>query len=251
MPTTTIVLPTYNEAENLPRMIAALSALNLPDLRVLIVDDRSPDGTGEMADRFAAEQPAFVSVLHRTQKTGLGPAYIAGFKVALSGGADYIIQMDCDFSHQPDYIPALIAQLEAGSDLVIGSRFVRGGGVDKTWSAYRKLLSYFANRLYVPTILQMPVYDATGGYRIWRRATLIGLGLDRIRSNGYVFQVEMAYVAFRLGYRVTELPIYFPDRAAGESKMDFRIQIEAALRVWQVRARHRALRAADRRTAAY
>jgi dolichol-phosphate mannosyltransferase len=232
-------------------MIAALSALNLPDLRVLIVDDRSPDGTGEMADRFAAEQPAFVSVLHRTQKTGLGPAYIAGFKVALSGGADYIIQMDCDFSHQPDYIPALIAQLEAGSDLVIGSRFVRGGGVDKTWSAYRKLLSYFANRLYVPTILQMPVYDATGGYRIWRRATLIGLGLDRIRSNGYVFQVEMAYVAFRLGYRVTELPIYFPDRAAGESKMDFRIQIEAALRVWQVRARHRALRAADRRTAAY
>lgn len=251
MPTLFIVLPTYNEAANLPRMIDALMALSIDGLRVLVVDDGSPDGTGDIADRFAAAQPDRVSVLHRTQKSGLGPAYIAGFKAALGGGADYIIQMDCDFSHQPEYIPKLIAQLEAGSDLVIGSRFIRGGGVDKTWSIYRKWLSYFANRLYVPTILQMPVYDATGGYRIWRRETLIGLDLDRIRSNGYVFQVEMAYVAYRLGYRVSELPIYFPDRTVGESKMDFRIQVEAALRVWQVRAQHRALKAADRRTAAY
>jgi dolichol-phosphate mannosyltransferase len=250
MPEITVVLPTYNEAENLPRMAAALTALSIP-VRVLVVDDSSPDGTGALADELAADQPDRFSVLHRTQKDGLGPAYIAGFKRAIQQGADYIIQMDCDFSHKPEYIADLIARLEQGADVVIGSRFMRGGGVDKEWSIYRKLLSWFANRVYVRTILGIPVYDATGGYRIWRRETLIGLDLDRIRSNGYVFQVEMAYVAARLGYRVAEIPIYFPDRQVGVSKMDVRIQIEAALRVWQVMARHRALNPTMRRTTTY
>lgn len=242
----TIVLPTYNERENLPLMVDALFALDIDNLHILVVDDNSPDGTGQIADELAAAHPGRIDVLHRAEKNGLGPAYIAGFRRAISQGADYIIQMDCDFSHQPDYIPQLLSRLESGADLVIGSRFTRGGGVDKTWSFYRKLLSWFANSIYVRIILAIPVSDATGGYRIWRRATLLGMGLDRINSSGYVFQVEMAYVAHRLGYRIAEIPIYFPDRTRGQSKMDLRIQIEAALRVWQVRARHHQLQPGDR-----
>lgn len=247
-PTITVVLPTYNERENLPRMAEALLALEIDHLNMLVVDDNSPDGTGQIADALAAAHPGRVAVLHRTEKNGLGPAYIAGFRQALAGSADYIIQMDCDFSHQPSYIPALIARLEDDHDLVIGSRFTRGGGVDRTWSLYRKLLSWFANSIYVRAILGLPISDATGGYRIWRRNTLIGLGLDRVGSSGYVFQVEMAYVAYRLGFRIAEIPIYFPDRTAGESKMDASIQIEAAKRVWQVRAAHHALTPTDRAT---
>ncbi|MDX2163669.1 MAG: polyprenol monophosphomannose synthase [bacterium] len=246
-----VVMPTYNEAENLPVMAAALLALPLPALGLLVVDDNSPDGTGQIADRLAAAHPGRVFVLHRTEKNGLGPAYVAGFKRALHLGADLIVQMDADGSHQPKYIPDLIAALDAGADVVIGSRFTRGGGVDSQWSWYRKLLSWFANRVYVRALLGIDVADATGGYRIWRRETLIGLDMDRIRSNGYVFQVEMAYVASRLGYRVGEIPIYFPDRQVGESKMDARIQVEAALRVWQVMARHRRLKPHMRRTEAY
>lgn len=245
-----IVLPTYNERENLPLMVDALFALGISDLHILIVDDNSPDGTGTLADNLAAQHPRTIHVLHRTEKNGLGPAYVAGFKQAITLGADYIIQMDCDFSHQPKYIPELMKTIK-NSDLVIASRFVKGGSVDENWSFYRKLLSWFANRIYTPIILGIPVYDATGGYRIWRRDTLVGLDLERIRSNGYVFQVEMAYVASKLGFRVTEMPIYFPDRVRGDSKMDVRIQIEAALRVWQVMMRHRGLRPAMRRTEAY
>ncbi len=250
MPKVMVVLPTYNEAENITPMIDALLALPI-DLRVLVVDDNSPDGTGKIADDLAQTHPARVYVLHRTDKAGLGPAYIAGFKEAIRLGADYNIQMDADFSHQPKYIAELIAKLESGYDLVIASRFTRGGGVDETWSFYRKLLSWFANRVYVRFLLGIPVSDATAGYRIWRRSTLIGLDLDRVRSNGYVFQVEMAYVACRLGFRVTEIPIYFPDRQRGQSKMDVRIQLEAALRVWQVMARHRGLNPQKRRTEVY
>ncbi|MDL1900673.1 polyprenol monophosphomannose synthase [Anaerolineae bacterium CFX9] len=250
-PTTMVVLPTYNERENLPLMVEALFALEIDGLRLLVVDDNSPDGTGQLADELAAQHPGRIDVLHRTEKNGLGPAYIAGFKRALELGADQIIQMDADFSHQPKYLPELIAQLDSGVDLVIASRFMKGGGVDENWGFYRKLLSWFANSIYVRVILNIPVSDATGGFRIWRRATLIGLDLDRIRSNGYVFQVEMAYVTHRLGYRIGELPIYFPDRKRGQSKMDFRIQIEAALRVWQVMLRHRALTPGMRRTKAY
>lgn len=250
-PTVMVVLPTYNERENLPLMVEALFALQLPGFRLLVVDDNSPDGTGKLADELAAQHPGVVHVLHRTEKNGLGPAYIAGFKRALELGADLIIQMDADFSHQPKYLPDLIARLENDVDLVIASRFMKGGGVDENWGFYRKVLSWFANSIYVRVILNIPVSDATGGFRIWRRSTLIGLDLERIRSNGYVFQVEMAYVTHRLGYRIGELPIYFPDRKRGQSKMDFRIQIEAALRVWQVMLRHRALKPTMRRTEAY
>lgn len=251
MPKTIIVLPTYNEVENLPLIAKALLELPVPDLNILVVDDNSPDGTGRLADELAATTyPGRLSVLHRAEKNGLGPAYIAGFKQALRLNADYIIQMDADFSHQPKYIPDLLKAIET-HDLVIASRFVRGGSVDENWSFYRKALSWFANRVYTPLILGIRVYDATGGFRIWRRQTLIGLDLDRIRSSGYIFQVEMAYVASRLGFRVGEIPIHFPDRKLGQSKMDIRIQIEAALRVWQVRARHSSLNPSMRRTQVY
>ena len=246
-----VVIPTYNERENLPLITAEVLKLPVEGLRILVVDDNSPDGTGDLAEELAKDYPGRLSVLHRTQKEGLGPAYIAGFKQALSTGADYIIQMDADFSHQPKYILEMFATLEQGYDLVIASRFARGGGVDENWSFYRKLLSWFANRVYVRLLLNIPVSDATAGYRLWRRQTLIGLDLDRIRSNGYVFQVEMAYVAQRLGFRVTEIPIYFPDRRRGQSKMALRIQLEAALRVWQLMYRHRALKPEMRRTEAY
>lgn len=247
-----VVVPTYNEAENLPIIAAELLALKeLPDLRLLVVDDNSPDGTGRIADDLAAQHPNRVFVLHRTEKNGLGPAYIAGFKRALELNADFIVQMDADGSHQPKYILDLLKRMEQGADLVIGSRFVRGGGVDKDWSPYRKLLSWFANRVYVRTLLGINVADATAGYRLWKSSTLIGLNLDRVRSNGYVFQVEMAYVTARLGYKIAEVPIYFPDRQLGDSKMDARIQIEAAMRVFQVMARHRGLKPSMRRTTAY
>lgn len=249
MPKTTIVLPTYNEKENLPLMIDALSQLPVDNLHVLVVDDNSPDGTGQIADEIASRNPN-VKVLHRAEKNGLGQAYIAGFKQAIRQDADYVIQMDCDFSHQPKYVPDLIKAIE-NQDLVLGSRFARGGSVDEKWSFYRKLLSWFANRVYTPIILGIPVHDATGGFRIWRRQTLIGLDLDRIKSNGYVFQVEMVYVTCQLGFRVTEIPIHFPDRKLGESKMDARIQMEAAVRVWQLLQRHRALKPDMRRTEVY
>lgn len=238
MPKTTIVLPTYNEAENLPLLMKAIFDLDIPHLHILIVDDNSPDGTGQLAEELSADYDAHISVLHRTQKNGLGPAYIAGFKQALATDADYILQMDADFSHQPHYIPHMIQTLEKGADMVLGSRFVRGGSVDQSWSPYRKLLSWWANRLYVPTLLHIPIYDATGGFRLWRRGTLAGLDLNRIQSNGYVFQVEMAYVAMRLGYKIVEIPIHFPDRQRGESKMDSKIALEAARRVWEIRRRH-------------
>lgn len=250
MPKIVVVIPTYNEADNLPLMVTALRELNL-SLHVLIVDDNSPDGTGVLADDLMRQHKGEMTVLHREGKEGLGPAYIAGFKVALALDADYVIQMDADFSHQPSYIPSLIAKLEEGYDLVIASRFARGGGVDKAWSWRRKLLSWWANSVYVRVLLGIPVSDATGGYRIWRRNTLIGLNLDRIRSNGYAFQVELAYVTTRLGFKVTEIPIYFPDRLRGTSKMDVRIPLEAAIRVWQMIFRHRRLTPRQRRSEKY
>lgn len=251
MPKTMVIIPTYNEAENIERLTEALLALPVSNLSILIVDDNSPDGTGDIADGLAAAYPGQVAVLHRQGKGGLGPAYIAGFKEAIARDADYIIQMDADFSHQPHYIPELIAKLEQGCDMVIGSRYAPGGGVDTSWGPYRKLLSWFANRVYVRYLLWIPVRDATGGYRIWRRNTLIGIDLDRVRSNGYVFQVETTYITCRLGFRVGEIPIYFPDRQEGISKMNAAIPFEAALRVWQVMVRHRKLQPGQRRTHAY
>lgn len=251
MPHTTIVIPTYNERDNLPDIAAALLALPVDDLSLLIVDDQSPDGTGDLADALVVAHPGRVAVLHRKEKAGLGPAYIAGFKRAIADGADVVIQMDADFSHQPQYIPSMLETLHSGADMVLGSRFVRGGSVDSRWGLHRKLLSWWANRLYVPTILHIPIYDATGGYRAWRVETLAGLDLDRIQSNGYVFQVEMVYVAVRLGYKVVEVPIHFPDRQRGESKMDARVALEAAWRTWSLRRRHHHLNPLMRRTTPY
>lgn len=244
MPLTTyIVLPTYNECENIVRLIPALFDLGVSDLHVLVVDDNSPDGTGEIVEALAeqVDYAGRLHVLHRPQKQGLAPAYIEGFTQALSLGADYVIQMDADLSHQPKYIPWLLREaLEY--DIVIGSRYAEGGSVDDGWGPLRKLLSWWANRVYTPTILRIPIRDATGGFRLYRRDALIGMDMNRVKANGYVFMVEMIYVACRLGYRIGEIPIHFPDRQHGDSKMSSAIALEAAMRVWQIKLRHRQLR---------
>ena len=248
MPSVMVVLPTYNECENIRQITAALFALRIPEFSLLIVDDNSPDGTGDIADELAAESECAgkIHVLHRAEKQGLGPAYKQGFKRAVALGADLIIQMDADFSHQPHYIPQLLEAAKR-QDIVVGSRYVAGGSVDESWGVLRKLLSYWANRVYAPGILNLGVNDATGGFRIYRREAMIGLDIDRIRANGYVFQVEVIYVARKLGYRIGEIPIHFPDRARGTSKMSSSIALEAALRVWQIKLRHRRLNRSMRR----
>ncbi len=232
-----IVIPTYNEAENLPGLLSALFSLPLK-LSVLIVDDNSPDGTGQIAESLALQYPN-LKVLHRPQKQGLGVAYLSGFRHVLEWGVDAVGQMDADFSHEPNVLLAMVKELEH-CDLVIGSRYVPGGAVDKHWPVWRKALSRFGN-FYARTILSLPLRDVTSGYRLWRRQTLQGMPLEHVRSNGYMFQVEMAYLAYRLGYRIREVPIYFSDRKEGKSKMSFRIQVEAALRVWQVKWAYRDL----------
>jgi dolichol-phosphate mannosyltransferase len=244
----TVVLPTYNEAENVGPMTEALLALGIPGLGILIVDDESPDGTGRIADRLAAQHPHRMHVMHRSGPRGLGRAYIAGFRWALERGADLVVQMDCDFSHSPSYVPQLLEHIEA-YDVVVGSRYVEGGKTDESWGMGRWLLSWWANSVYTRLILGCKVRDVTAGFKCWRRETLRGIDLGRIRSQGYVFQVEMAYVTERLGYRVLEIPIYFEDRQIGQSKMTLPVQIEAALRAWEVRWRHRRLKASDRAVA--
>ncbi len=251
MPMTMVVVPTYNERENLPLLVEALWNQPVDDLQILVVDDNSPDGTGQLADELAAQYPGRLHVLHRSEKAGLGPAYRAGFRVALAKGADYIVQMDCDFSHNPDYLPTLIVAVETGADVVLGSRYCKGGSVDHDWPIYRKLLSWFANKVYVRAILRVPFNDSTGGFRLWRAATVIGIDLNRLRSNGYVSQVELAYITYKLGYKTVEVPIYFPERQRGTSKMDMRIQLEAAVRVWQIWSRHHRLNPSMRRTTPY
>jgi dolichol-phosphate mannosyltransferase len=245
LPKTLIVVPTYNEAENIERLVSALLDLPVPDLSVLIVDDNSPDGTGIIADKLAAQHPKRVHVIHRAGKQGLGTAYVQGFRWALAHGYEAIGQMDADFSHDPNDVPRLLAALES-CDAVIGSRYVKGGKLDERWSIWRRLLSWWANRVWVGVILRSPVRDNTGGFRMWRRETLIGMDLDRVRSNGYVFQVEITYLALRLGYKFVEVPIYFADRKYGHSKMGLRIQLEAALGVFKVRNRYHHLTPAQR-----
>jgi dolichol-phosphate mannosyltransferase len=235
----TVVVPTYNEAENLTRLAAVLFSLSLDDLRLLVVDDHSPDGTGELADQLAQEHAPKIFVIHRTGKLGLGTAYLAGFRQALKDGADLVCQMDADFSHPPEKIPELVKAI-ARSDVALGSRYVPGGNLDVKWPLWRKGLSTFGN-WYARTILGLSVQDVTGGFRLWKRATLEGMPLDRIRSNGYMFQVEMTYVASKLGYQFVEVPIYFADRKFGTSKMSFSIQVEAAFRTWQLRGMYRDL----------
>lgn len=239
-PTVTIVIPTYNEAENLPRLADHLWGLPGLSTRLLIVDDGSPDGTGAIAEDLARTRPGGISVIHRPGKLGLGTAYLTGFARALASSPDAVVQMDADFSHDPAVVPDLVDALK-GAAAAFGSRYIPGGRLDERWSASRVALSRFGN-FYARTILRIPVRDVTGGFRAWRPATLRAMPLDRIRSNGYVFQVEMAYVANRLGFPILERPIYFEDRRFGRSKMSFRIQVEAALRVWQVLWTHRGLK---------
>jgi dolichol-phosphate mannosyltransferase len=235
----TVVIPTYNEADNLPTLAAELWALPIPELRILVVDDASPDGTGAIAKELAARMPGRLDLIEREGKLGLGTAYITGFKYALEQGAETIAQMDADFSHSPSYLPKFMEELET-ADAVFGSRYIPGGRLDERWGIGRVLLSWFGN-VYARTILRLQVKDTTGGFRMWRHETLAGMPLDNIRSNGYVFQVEMAYVAQKLGYTLKEFPIYFEDRRIGQSKMTLRIQLEAAFRVWQVLLTHRSL----------
>jgi dolichol-phosphate mannosyltransferase len=227
VPRACVCLPTYNERENLERMVAALLERLGPDDRVLVIDDSSPDGTGELADRLAAGHER-VAVLHRKEKQGLGPAYLAGFRRALADGAELILEMDCDFSHDPDDVPRLIAAA-ADADLVLGSRYVRGGGVG-SWGIARQFVSR-AGSLYAQVLLWVPVKDLTGGFKCYRREVLERIDLDSVSSRGYAFQIETTYRALRAGFRVVEVPITFTDREAGTSKMSGSIVLEA---IWRV-----------------
>ena len=237
-----VVTPTYNEVQNLSALTAELFALGMDGLEILVVDDDSPDGTGQLADDLAQRYAGRFHVIHRTGQRGLGLAYRSGFLYALDAKADLIVQMDADFSHSPKYIPQFMDKIQQGYDVVIGSRYVPGGELDEHWSFGRYALSWWANSGYSRPILRLQVKDATAGFKCWRRSTLLGIDLDTIRSNGYVFQVEMAYVCQRLGYRAVEIPIHFEDRRIGQSKMSMSVKIEAAWRVWEVWWRHRRLR---------
>ncbi len=238
----TIVIPTYNEAENLPKLVSALFALPLPETSILFVDDNSPDGTAELAEQLSAQNDGRISVLRRPGKMGLGTAYVDGFRMAIKRGAQYVVQMDADFSHPPHKVIELVEALK-DFDVVSGSRYVAGGKLDERWPLWRKGLSSFGN-IYARSILRLKVRDVTAGFRAWRRETLLGMPLEQVRSNGYAFQVEMAYIACRLGYRFHEIPIYFADRRWGQSKMSMKIQVEAAIRVWQLIYQYRHLRRA-------
>jgi dolichol-phosphate mannosyltransferase len=236
----TVIIPTYNEAENLPKLVSALFELPLPALKLLVVDDNSPDGSGQLAEDLAAQNRGRIDVLHRAGKLGLGTAYTTGFRLALEAGAQAIGQMDADFSHPPEKLIELMDALQT-CDVAVGSRYVAGGSLDEKWPVWRKGLSAFGN-FYARTILGLPLNDATGGFRIWKSSTLVKMPLDHLVSTGYAFQVEMAYLAYRLGFTFKEIPIHFADRRWGQSKMSFRIQREAAIRVWQIRFSYRSLK---------
>ncbi len=230
-----LVLPTYNEAENLKAVVEAVLGRLPESRRVLVVDDASPDGTGRIADDLAATHDD-VEVLHRPRKEGLGPAYAAGFDVALEGGAALVAQMDADFSHDPDDLPRLIAAAEH-ADLVLGSRYVDGGAVTD-WGPLRRLISR-GGSAYARTVLGVGVRDLTGGFKVFRRAVLEAIEPETVASHGYAFQVETTYRAVQAGFRVVEVPITFADRRVGESKMSGSIVLEAALRVPALRIRRR------------
>jgi dolichol-phosphate mannosyltransferase len=236
VPRATVCLPTYDERENLEPMVRALAEVLGPDDRVLVIDDSSPDGTGEIADRLAGELP-WVDVLHRPRKEGLGRAYLDGFRAALASGSELVLEMDCDFSHDPADVPRLIAAAE-DADLVLGSRYVPGGGTEN-WGLVRRAISRWGS-LYAQLLLGLRVRDLTGGFKCYRRRVLETIDLNAIESRGYAFQIETTYRAVRAGFRVVELPIRFTDREVGGSKMSRAIVLEA---VWKVPA----LRIASRR----
>jgi dolichol-phosphate mannosyltransferase len=228
-----VVLPTYNEAENLGPIARSILAA-LPDATLLVVDDNSPDGTGRLADELAAADPR-VRVLHRAAKQGLGRAYLDGFATALDGDATAVVQMDADFSHDPATLPALVGPIAAGSaDLVIGSRYTRGGGVVE-WGIGRRVVSR-GGSLFARVVLALRPNDLTGGFKAWRAATLAAVPFDGVHAGGYVFQIEMTFRASRAGARITEVPITFRDRRIGQSKMSRRIIVEALVVVVQLRA---------------
>jgi len=224
VPEAVVCLPTYNERENLAAMLRALGDKGV---RVLVIDDSSPDGTGELADRLA-EELDYVSVLHRPNKEGLGPAYLAGFRHALADGADLVLEMDCDFSHDPNDVPRLVAAA-GDADVVLGSRYVAGGGV-RNWGLLRRVISA-GGSWYARVLLQVRVRDLTGGFKCYRRAVLEAIDLDAVHSKGYAFQIETTYRALRAGFTVVEVPITFSDREAGGSKMSKAIVAEA---IWKV-----------------
>ena len=230
----TVCLPTYNERDNVEPMLRALGEVLRDGDRVLVIDDNSPDGTGAIADRLAREL-AYVDVLHRERKQGLGRAYVAGFRRALADGAELILEMDCDFSHDPRDVPRLIAAVERdGADAALGSRYVPGGGVEN-WGVIRRAISRGAS-VYTRLLL-MPVRDSTGGFKCFRRHVLEQIDLDRVNAAGYVFQIEVTYRALRKGFTVVEVPIRFTDRAVGHSKMSRGIVVEAAWKVPALRLR--------------
>jgi dolichol-phosphate mannosyltransferase len=225
-----VCLPTYNERENIEAMLRRLGGVFAEsglDARVLVVDDRSPDGTGEIAERLAAEL-GYVDVLHRERKEGLGPAYVAGFRRALAGGAELILEMDCDFSHDPGDLPRLIAAAET-ADVVLGSRYVTGGGT-RNWGLVRRIVSR-GGSLYAQIVLGVRIHDLTGGFKCFRRHVLEAIDLDAVRTKGYAFQIELTYRALKAGFRVVEVPIVFTDRELGGSKMSRGIVLEAIARV--------------------
>jgi dolichol-phosphate mannosyltransferase len=230
MPSTTIVIPTYNERQNIDVLISALLEIG-PDIRILVVDDNSPDGTAEHVESIASSNPR-VRLLRRSRKLGLGSAYIAGFKDALDGDAELIVQMDADLSHDPRYVCDFLNAI-GDKDLVIGSRYVKGVNV-VNWPIQRLLLSYFAN-VYTRIVTGLPVHDSTSGFKCFRRRVLEEVDLDAIISDGYCFQIEMTFRSWRKGFRIAEVPIVFVDRHSGTSKMSNRIVWEAIWKVWWFR----------------
>ena len=233
-PKVVIVFPTYNERENLPLLAGLLADLQLPNLHLLVVDDNSPDGTGDVADKLVADSPDRVGVLHRADKDGLGRAYVAGMTRALAEGADVVIQMDADLSHPASAIPTMVdTLLTTDAAVVLGSRYVPGGSTAVEWPWHRKALSLWAN-FYVNTLLRLGVKDATAGFKAWRAETLRAIDPQSVHSNGYSFQVEMNFRTVRRGMKILEVPIRFEERVKGASKMSLGVQIESALAPWKM-----------------
>ncbi len=226
-----IIIPTYNERENLRAMAAAVLEV-LPETHLLVVDDNSPDGTGDVADELA-EKDERVHTMHRPGKMGLGTAYVEGFRWGLERGYELLWEMDCDFSHDPRYLPDMLAAMDDGADLAIGSRYVAGGGTDN-WGLGRKILSR-GGGFYARMVLGLPINDLTSGFRCYRRTVLETISLDDLRSEGYAFQIEMAYKTYKAGFHIQEVPIVFVDRRVGQSKMSSKIVVEAVLGVWRMR----------------
>ena len=232
----TVVLPTYNEGANLSEIVTKLFALPLTGLRILVADDNSPDGTGDIAEELAAQYGKHrMSVVHRPGKEGLGRAYVDGITRAVRAGAQFVVQMDSDLSHKPEYLPQMLGVLlSSDADVVVGSRYVVGASVAHDWPWYRKFLSGFAN-IYVRALLRLGVRDVTAGFKLWRSSALEYIDVSSIRSNGYSFQVEMNYRSVQRGLKIVELPIHFAERSEGESKMSLRVQLESALMPFSLR----------------